>query len=98
MKLREDINYQGSERSLQRIITDLGFQWKKTENNRKLLIEASNIHLQRIEYLSKIKNYRQEGRPIVYTDESYVDSSHSTPKAWTDGTTKGLKKPKDSQL
>ncbi|KAL0830040.1 hypothetical protein ABMA28_003498 [Loxostege sticticalis] len=33
------------------------------------------------------------GRPIIYTDESYVGSSHSSQKAWTDGTTKGLKKP-----
>lgn len=92
-KLEEDINFQGSERSLRRIIKDLGFRWKKTENNRKILIETSNIRFQRIEYLRKIKQYRQEGKTIVYTDESYVDSSHSTPKAWTDGTTKGIKKP-----
>ncbi|PZC70602.1 hypothetical protein B5X24_HaOG215526 [Helicoverpa armigera] len=37
--------------------------------------------------------YREEGRPIVYTDESYVDSSHSGSKAWSDGSLKGLKKP-----
>lgn len=92
-KLEEDINFKGSERSLRRIIKSLGFQWKKTENNRKLLIETSHIRLQRIEYLKKNKQYRHEGRPIVYTDESYVDSSHSSAKAWTDGTTKGLKKP-----
>jgi len=92
-KLEEDINFKGSERSLRRIIKSLGFRWKNTENNRKVLIESSNIRLLRIEYLRKIKQYRQEGRPIVYTDESYVDSSHSAPKAWTDGTTKGLKKP-----
>ncbi|KAL0880990.1 hypothetical protein ABMA27_002142 [Loxostege sticticalis] len=92
-KLEEDINYKGSERSLRRIIKSLGFRWKNTENNRKILIETSNIRYQRIEYLRKIKQYRQEGRPIVYTDESYVDSSHSSQKAWTDGTTKGLKKP-----
>lgn len=93
MKLEEDINFKGSERSLRRIIKSLGFQWKKTDNNRKLLIETSHIRLQRIEYLKKIKQYRHEGRLIVYTDELYVDSSHSSAKAWTDGTTKGLKKP-----
>lgn len=92
-KLEEDINYKGSERSLRRILKDLGFRWKSTENNRKVLIESSYIRLQRIEYLRKIKVYRQEGRSIVYTDESYVDSSHSTPKQWTDGSSKGLKKP-----
>ena len=92
-KLEEDINFKGSETRLRVIVKELGFRWKKTENNRKLLIETSNIRLQRIEYLRKIRKYRQEGRPIVYTDESYVDSSHSTTKAWSDGPTEGLKKP-----
>ncbi|XP_045516861.1 uncharacterized protein LOC123709513 [Pieris brassicae] len=92
-ELEDDINFKGSERSLRRIVKSLGFWWKNTENNRKVLIETSNIRLQRIENLRKIKQYRQEGKPIVYTDESYVDSSHSSSKAWTDGTTKGLKKP-----
>ncbi|KAL0879675.1 hypothetical protein ABMA27_003390 [Loxostege sticticalis] len=68
-KLEEDINYKVRE-----------FWWKNTENNRKVLIENSNIRF-------------QQGRPIVYTDECYVGSSHSSQKAWTDGTTKGLKKP-----
>lgn len=92
-KLQEDINFQGSETSLRQIIKELGFKWKKTENNRKVLIETTNIRLKRIEYLKKLKKYREEGRPIIYTDESYVDSSHSNPKAWTDGSTKGLKTP-----
>ncbi|KAG6448789.1 hypothetical protein O3G_MSEX005705 [Manduca sexta] len=37
-KLREEINFQGSERSLRRIITKLGFKWRKTENNKKMLV------------------------------------------------------------
>lgn len=76
-KLKEDIDFNGSERSLRRILHNLGFRWKKAENNRKVLIEKSNIRLMRIEFLSAITKYREEGRPIVYTDESYVDSSHS---------------------
>lgn len=92
-KLKEDIDFNGSERSLRRILKELGFRWKKTENNRRLLIEKTNIRLLRITYLQNITKYRQEGRPIVYTDESYVDSSHASGKAWSDGSTKGLKKP-----
>lgn len=86
-KLQEDINYQGSEQSLHRIINNLGFRWKKVENNRKILIETSNIRYQRIEYLRKIKKFRQEGRPIIYTDESYYDSAQIDPK---DSRRKGL--------
>lgn len=40
-KLEQEINFKGSERSLGRIIKDLGFRWKTTEKNRKVLIEAS---------------------------------------------------------
>lgn len=92
-KLKDDISFDGSQASLRRILKQLRFRWKKTENNRKLLIEKSNIRLLRIEYLQKICKYRQEGRPIIYTDESYVDSSHASSKAWTDESTQGLKKP-----
>lgn len=91
-KLKEDINFEGSATSLRRIINEMGFKWKKTEDNRKLLIENTNIRCKRIEYLREITKYRAEGRPIVYTDESYVDSSHTTSKAWSDGSSKGLKK------
>lgn len=92
-KLQDDLNFQGSATSLRRIIKKMGFKWAKTESNRKLLIEQSQIRFQRIEYLRKIKKYREEGRPIIYTDESYVDSSHTSHHSWTDGPTKGIKKP-----
>ncbi|GBP55377.1 hypothetical protein EVAR_31897_1 [Eumeta japonica] len=47
----------------------------------------------RIEFLQKIKKFREQRRPIIYTDESYVDSSHASTKAWSDGSTQGLKNP-----
>lgn len=92
-KLQQDINFQGSERSLRRIIEILGFKWKNTEINRPVLIETSNIRLKRIEYLKRMSRYRHEGRPIVYTGESYIDSSHSTPAASSDDSTNSIKKP-----
>lgn len=91
-KLQADIGFKGSITSLRRILKELGFTWKKTEDNRKLVIEQTNIRLKRIEYLEKITAYRTEGRPIIYTDESYVDSTHTSLKTWSDGTEKGLKK------
>lgn len=91
-KLQQVIHFQGSERSLGRIIKSLGFKFKNTENNKQVLIESSNIRLKRIEYLKRMSQYRHEGRPIVYTDESYVDPSHLTPKG-SDESPKGIKKP-----
>ncbi|CAK1586058.1 unnamed protein product [Parnassius mnemosyne] len=92
-KLRTYIKFEGSEKSLRRIIKELGFKWKATENNRKVLIETSAITLLRINYLEKLRQYRQQNRPIVYTDESYVNATHTTTKGWTDGSSKGIKKP-----
>lgn len=48
LKLQEDISFRGSDGSLRQMIKDLGFRWKKTENKRKVLIETSNIRLQRM--------------------------------------------------
>lgn len=87
VKLRNDLDFRGSYTSLRRIIKDLGFRWRKTERNR-VLIEKSNIRLKRIEYMQNIIKYRQEGRPIIYTDESYV---HTISKQYL--SSKGLKKP-----
>lgn len=56
--------------SVKTIIKDLGYRWRKTENNRRLLIEKNNIREKRINYLRKIKQYREEKRSIVYIDES----------------------------
>ncbi|KAL4718993.1 hypothetical protein ACJJTC_013795 [Scirpophaga incertulas] len=92
-KLRDDIGYQGSATSLRKIIKNLGFRWRKTENNRKILIEKSDLRLKRIQYLKKLGQYRQEGCPIIYTDESYVHSTHTTSKGWSDLSLEGLKKP-----
>ena len=37
--------------------------------------------------------YREEGRPIVYAEETYIYSSHTTSYAWDDGSGAGLKAP-----
>jgi len=49
----------GSTRTLNRIITEMCFKFRKTETNRKLLIEKHNIRLKRIEYLQKILEFRR---------------------------------------
>lgn len=76
-KLKQDINFRGSASSLRRILKRLGFKWHKTDTEKKVLIENSNIRLRRIEYLERLSKYRAEGRPIIFTGESYIDSSHT---------------------
>ncbi|CAG4973860.1 unnamed protein product [Parnassius apollo] len=75
-KLRSDLNeklgFNGCLTTLRTLLRKLGFMWRKTDNNRKVLVERHDIQILRLQYLKKITEYRSQGRPIVYTDESYV--------------------------
>ncbi|KAJ4445926.1 hypothetical protein ANN_12612, partial [Periplaneta americana] len=67
--------------------------WKKTSDNLQVIIERREIRALRIAYLRAIHKFREDGRPIIYTDETYLHSSHTTTHEWTDSSTEGLKAP-----
>ena len=56
-------------------------------------METHDIRSLRVKYLHTVTAYREEGRPIVYADETYVHSSHTASYAWDDGSGAGLKAP-----
>ena len=80
--LSEKIGFTGKRETLRVILKNLGFTWKKCVDNRKILIERSDIIQNRIHYLKQIKKFREEGRTIVYTDETYVHAAHTIKKCW----------------
>lgn len=90
-----NLNFKGSSRSLRRILYKIGFAWKKTEDNRKILIERHDVKLLRIAYLRKIAEYREQKRNIIYTDETYIHSTHTKSMSWSDTKNRnaGLKEP-----
>ncbi|XP_045202333.2 uncharacterized protein LOC123555810 [Mercenaria mercenaria] len=45
-------------------------------------MERTDIVLARINFLKKIKKFREDGRTIVYTDETFVHSSHTFHRSW----------------
>jgi hypothetical protein len=47
-------------------------RWKKTCDNRKIIVERHDIRSLRVKYLRAVKAHREEGRPIVYADEAIV--------------------------
>jgi len=53
-------------------------RWKKTSHNRKFIVERHDIRSLRVKYLRAIRAYREEGRPTVYGNETYINSSHTT--------------------
>ena len=44
-------------------------------------------------YHRAIMKYREEGRPLIYEDETYIHSTHTRPNNWSDGTSSGLLPP-----
>ena len=48
------------------------------------MIEREDLISWRHRYLRKIKQYREEGRPIYYLDETWTFAGMTTPKAWVD--------------
>ena len=81
--LQEIINYKGQASSLLKVFKKLGFLWKKMRDNRRVLTEKQKIRSARVLFLRAIMKYRQKGRPIVYSDETYIHSSHTLTSAWT---------------
>lgn len=86
-RVKEVVQFKGQASSMRRIINDLGFKWKKTEDSRKILIEQASIRQKRIEYLQATTKYRAEGRSFVFVDSCLVDTAHAS-----DNTVKGFKK------
>lgn len=92
-KMCEDYDYQGSSESLRKEMRKIGFRWRQMKNNRKILMEKQDIRHLRIEFLRKMKKYREEQRPIIYMDETYLHSSHTKKTAWSDESNEGLRSP-----
>jgi len=92
-KMCESTGYGEGVTSLRLVLRKMGFRWKKTSDNRKFIMERHDIRSLRVKYLRAIRAYREEVRPIVYVDETYVHSSHTTSYAWDDGSGAGMKAP-----
>lgn len=80
--LNEKIGFDGCIETVRQLLLKLGYKWRKTENNRKVLTERHDIQMWRLKFLKKMSEYRSQGRPIVYTDESYVLSTHVRNNTW----------------
>ena len=59
-------------------------------------MERQDVVLSRIRHLRGVRELRETGYTVAYTDETYVHTSHAVPKCWQDSTTDsttGLKIP-----
>jgi transposase len=91
--LQESIGFDGSETTLIRMVKKMGFKWCKTQDNLSVLREKPDIIFKRISYLRAIRRYREDNRPIVYTDETYIHTTHAPSISWSDKSGEGMKIP-----
>lgn len=80
--LKEDNVVECGVEYLRQRIHGCGFKWKRCQSNRKILIEKPEIAAWRGRYLRAINAFREEGRYVVYLDETYVQASHNVSNCW----------------
>ncbi|KAJ4436291.1 hypothetical protein ANN_18922 [Periplaneta americana] len=72
--MKEKIQYQGSVTSMHTLLKSMGFNYKRTADSRKFLMERVDIVVARIKFLRAMHAITESGdnRPIFYLDETYV--------------------------
>jgi hypothetical protein len=88
-KLQESTGYKGKTSILLDIFKGLGYQWTKMWDNRRIRIEKQDVRCVRVAFLPAITKFRRDGHEIVYSDETYIHSSCTTTKAWSDDDAQG---------
>jgi hypothetical protein len=63
--LKNDITFPGSVSTLGKEVRQLGFRWKRTSNNRKVLVEKPSIVSQRLSYYMRKKELEDLGFKLV---------------------------------
>ena len=86
--LQQDIDYSYSKQTLLKTVKKMGFKYT-TRNKKTALYEQHRILAARHHYLRQIKKYRDEGRPIVYLDETWLNAHHTLERCRTDYDGKG---------
>ena len=72
----------------------MGFRYRKHENKR-YIYEQPRIIQQRHDCLRRLRKNRQEQRPVVYLDETWVNAHHGRDTLWVDKDgTAGWKRPR----
>ena len=91
-ELKQSIGYTGSKGRLRKDLLHTKSAYTGYGVNQKVLMARQGVVLSRIRYLRTVRELREAGYKVVYTDETYVHTSHAVPKCRQDSTT-GLKIP-----
>lgn len=79
-------SYTWSLTTLFRALQEIGFSFSRGPNHYDVAREKPSVVAQRNSFLASIKQYRDSGRVIYYTDETWANKNMSVYRSWTDGT------------
>ena len=79
-ELTRDIKFPGSIETLRKMMHNLEYRWKKTKDNRKVLVERTNIVALRLAFYQRKKELEDIGYELVYTDETWIDTAYTAKK------------------
>lgn len=82
-RAKKELNFSYSESTLQRLLKELGFKYKKYER-RLFILDSPRLKIWRFEYLELLDKYRNTGYRIVYLDETWFDTHEVASKGWMD--------------
>lgn len=68
--IKEKNDFPWKEETLRRLLHQMGFQWKRCNNLRSILIERLDIVNWRARYLREIQKFRHLNKSIVYIDDT----------------------------
>ena len=60
----------------------MGFCWRRTTDDRRVVIERTDSKAAWACYIRAIKQHRRDGKNIIYLDETWVNACHTVPYAW----------------
>ncbi|XP_063237876.1 uncharacterized protein LOC134539624 [Bacillus rossius redtenbacheri] len=80
--LKEKIGWIWSKSSLCRLLKEMGFVWRKTQDKRVVLLERADIVRWRSKYLTEMKKIRKDGKEKFFLDETWVDTNLTFKKCW----------------
>ena len=88
--------FSGKQTTLRCLLKEMGFRYRRM-NNKRHYYEQQRIVDQRHSYLKRMRQNRQDKRPVVYLDETWCNAHDGKERSWvekdsvTGGTLGGVK-------
>ncbi|XP_072035179.1 uncharacterized protein [Amphiura filiformis] len=82
-EVKQQLNFKGSISTLRRILKHMGYKYA-SRPTREIVKERPDIVAKRHTFLTSMQKLRRSGRPIVYLDETWLNTTHTVGKCWLD--------------